>query len=274
MAAALAIVLAAVGILLVVRYANGADARALAGMETQPVLVAAEPIAQGTAVEEFGKSVTLQDVPKSFLAQGAVSDLADVEGFVLTADVGAGEQIVRGRLATPEQMRARGQVELPEDAADLHQVTVALDKARALGGNIVPGDRVGVFMSFDLEEARGYQLRSDGSVERSVSTGEEETSGGDGGSISTTHLTLHKVLVARVEGGYVAPASGDEEDKGSQAQNSINVTLALDAEKAERLVFAMEFGTVWLSLEPENADEDGTGVVVATVPDKARNIYE
>ncbi|TQM96424.1 hypothetical protein FB476_1292 [Ornithinimicrobium humiphilum] len=55
------------------------------------------------------------------------------------------------------------------------------------------------------------------------------------------------------------------------------VTLALAAADAEKLVYAMEFGTVWLSLEPESASEDDTKVVVTLMPRRAselRDVFE
>ena len=156
----------------------------------------------------------------------------------------------------------------------MHQVTIPLNNPRALGGNISAGDRVGVFMSFDIDGGTGFVMSPDGAVER-VPVDEEEGEGAGSGSVSTTHLTLHKVLVARVEGGFVAPPPGDgEEESAQEAQDTINVTLALDAPDAERLVFAAEYGLVWLSLEPEGASEDGTGVVMVTVPNEGRNVYQ
>jgi pilus assembly protein CpaB len=64
------------------------------------------------------------------------------------------------------------------------------------------------------------------------------------------------------------PVSGPGEDEDGQAEpeDNILVTLALEAPDAEELVFAMEFGTVWLSYEPEDASEDGTGTVVLILP--------
>jgi pilus assembly protein CpaB len=39
------------------------------------------------------------------------------------------------------------------------------------------------------------------------------------------------------------------------------VTLALTARQVEPVVFGVEHGTLWLSLEPEGADTGGTDVV-------------
>ncbi len=79
------------------------------------------------------------------------------------------------------------------------------------------------------------------------------------------------MLVTQVQGAP-APAEGTEDvetaSAGSAAPSaSLMVTLAVTAEQAERVVFGAEHGTLWLSLEPEGADIDGTEVVT---PD---NVY-
>lgn len=275
-AALAALVLAAIGILLVVNYANRADERALEGMETQEVLVATEAIETGTEVASLGERVELRLVPLNFVVDGAVSDLAELDGQLTTTALAPGEQLHRGKFSTPEDLRARGEIELPEEAADLHQVTVALEKSRALGGNVTAGDTVGVFMSFEVTGAEGYSLEPDGTIVRQTGSDGDDAETSDGGAtgqISTTHLTLNKVLVARVEGGFVA-GQQDTDQESQGAEDTVNVTLALEAPQAEQLVFAMEFGRVWLSLEPETADEDGTGVVVVTIPNEGRNVYQ
>jgi pilus assembly protein CpaB len=45
---------------------------------------------------------------------------------------------------------------------------------------------------------------------------------------------------------------------------SLLVTLALSAADAEKIVFAAEFGSIWLSHEPSTADESGTDIVDGT----------
>lgn len=261
-AAVAALILAGVGIVLVLAYASNADERAMADMETVDVLVATGPIAEGTRADQLTGLVEVRAVPRNFLTSGTVDELEDLEGRLLTTPLAAGEQLQAARFSTPEELRAQNEFELPEEAEDLHQVTVPLANPRALGGNIAPGDTVGVFVSIEPK-------------------GEDAP--------SMTHLTLHKVLVVRVEGGYVeAPpvASPDDEDaepgegatggpeEEQAAADTVLVTLALEAPDAERLVFGMEWGQVWLSYEPEDADENGTQVVVVTIPDDARDVYE
>jgi pilus assembly protein CpaB len=274
-AAVAAIVLAVVAAVLVMGYASRADERALADMETVEVLVTKEQIPKGTPAEQLGDLVEFRNVPVQFLVDGAADDLNDLKGLA-HSELAGGEQITTADFITEEALRAEGDFDLPEDAKDLHQVTVPLDNPRALGGNIAPGDTVGVFISIEASNADPEDV-----VERNAEQGSSETDGTGSeedaaDSVSMTHLALHKVLVVRVEGGYVAPpAAGEgsaEEVKGPE--DVIHVTLALDAHDAETLVFGMEWGTVWLSLEPEDASEEGTEVVVVTIPNQWRDVYE
>jgi len=48
---------------------------------------------------------------------------------------------------------------------------------------------------------------------------------------------------------------------GNAPSGQLLVTLALDAPSVERVVFAAERGSIWLSLEPDNAGSTGDKVV-------------
>ncbi|GGK68661.1 Flp pilus assembly protein CpaB [Ornithinimicrobium pekingense] len=286
-AAMIAIVLTAAAAFLVVNYASNADARALEGMETDNVYVAAAAIPEGTTAEELGTFVDTQAIPKQFQVAGRVTDLSDLEGRVVTAAISEGEQLQLGRFATPEEVRARGTFTLPEEAETYHQLTIPLENPRALGGSIVAGDRVGVFGSFDIETEHNYVLDDDGNIvfderaqqEESADSGtggEDGSSEDEGESFTITDLLLHKVLVVRVEGGFVAPPSNarDEDAEAQAPADTIHVTLALPAEDAARVIYAKEYGSVWLTLEPEGADDDDARTIVITVPSTGRNVLE
>jgi pilus assembly protein CpaB len=80
------------------------------------------------------------------------------------------------------------------------------------------------------------------------------------------------VLVTQVQG---APAQASEGEGAETASSggaapsaNLMVTLGLRPEQAEAVVFGMEHGTVWLSLEPQGVDLSGTEVVT---PD---NVYD
>jgi pilus assembly protein CpaB len=235
------LVLASLGTLLLVAYVQSARNEAVAGERMVDVLVVTDDIAKGTTAEEIEGSVAVRQVPAKVRADGAVDDVDDLnDKLVAAVDLVPGEQVVSTRFVT-QQEAARGDV--PEG---LQEVTVPLEPARAVGGRLAPGDTVGVFLSFDPFE-----------INRS----------GDK-TPNSTHLELHKVLVTGVQfqaqGSIGADASADEGEDGQPGAvptGTYMVTIAVDSPSAEKVVFAAEHGFVWLSAEPEDADESGTKIV-------------
>lgn len=256
--ALLALLLATAGTLTLLVYVRTAEERALAGERAVDVYVVAEPIARGTSADRLGDLVALTKVPAKVVPAGTVDRLDLLEGKVAGVDLVPGEQLLQSRFITPEELVAQTAVEIPEG---LHQVTVALDPERALGGEVKPGDTVAVLASFDpfeLQEA-GVEV-------------EEGESGPK--TPNSTHIILHKVLVTNVQlqGGRTgttdvsSPAAGGGDDEEQQPETpraptgQLLVTLAVDAPSVERVVFTAEHGFLWLSQEPEDAPEDGTRI--------------
>jgi pilus assembly protein CpaB len=228
LAAFAALVLALVGTVVLVAYVRGADTRALAGVQTVDVLVVQQPVPAGTPAAELAGLVGVEPVPVKAAVPGRVTDLADVAGQVTTVELEPGEQLLAARFAGPDDQLAPGTVAVPAGA---QEISVLLEPQRAVGGRLAAGDTVGVFISQE----------------------------------GSTHVVLHRVLVTQVQGAPAqAEASEDVEtaSAGSAAPAaSLMVTLALTAEQAEGVVFGAEHGTLWLSLEPEGADIDGTEVI-------------
>jgi pilus assembly protein CpaB len=219
-----AIVLAGVGALLLTGYVSRADERAMAGVESTSVLVVVEPIAEGTPVSAMAGLVSVEKYPLVAVAPGALASLDDVAGMVATTDLQPGEQILASRLADPASLLAPGEVAVPEG---MQSVSVQLTPERVVGGRLAAGDTVGVLVSL---------------------TGPERT-----------HLVLQKVLVVRVQGAAVG--SSGEDGAEPVPSGSVIVTLAVSAADAEKVVFAAEHGSIWLSDEPESASTGGTRVV-------------
>ncbi len=228
-AAIAAVLLAAVGGVLVLGYANTADQRALAGVQTLDVLVATAVVPEGTAAEELGELVTLERLPAMAVPAGALTTLAEVQGLVTVTDLQPGEQLLAARFVDPAESASAAQVDVPEG---LQQVSVLLEPQRVVGGDVSAGDLVGVLLSF--------------------------------GDPAETHLALQQVLVTRVQGGVTASADPAAEDEGTAAplpEGSLLVTLAVRGGQAERIVFGAEHGTVWLSLQDEDTTTSGTSVI-------------
>ena len=108
-----------------------------------------------------------------------------------------------------------------------------------VGGQLAAGDHVGFFVSFE----------------------------GDDNRASRTSKDLDKILVTSVQGAPSAAAAAEGEAAADGAGNdapavpegSMLVTFAVNADTAEKIVYASEFGRIWLSLEPEDAEENANG---------------
>jgi pilus assembly protein CpaB len=234
LAAFAALVLLVTGTLVLLAYVRGADARAFAGARTVEVLVVDELIPAGTSGDELAALVRTELLPAKAALEGRVTDLSSLAGRVATLDLQPGEQLLASRFESPGDLQAPGTVAVPEG---LQEVSILLEPQRAIGGRLAAGDTVGVVVSVTV----------------------------DGGP--ATHAVLHDVLVTQVQGApAAAPAEGDPETAsgGTAAPSaSLMVTLAVRAAQAEAVVFGIEHGTLWLTLEPDGADVSGTDVITS-----------
>lgn len=234
-AGAVAVLLAAVGTVLLVSYVGGADKRALAGVETVDVLVVNKTVPAGTTAKALANSVGLQTVPAKTLAKDAVGSLAELGDQVTTVELVPGEQLIRARFLDPAAVKTEGTITVPNG---MQEISIQLEPQRLVGGQLKPGDTVGIFMSLKA---------------------------GDSG-LAVTHLTLQKVLVTGIQGLAPNPEPTDSGNSPTAAPvppGSVIVTLARTGPDAEKIVFAQEFGTIWLSKEPSNASETGTRELTA-----------
>jgi len=233
LAAFAALLLLVVGTAVLVAYVHGADSRALAGIRTVDVLVADELIPEGTKSDALAALVRTETVPAKTALDGRVTDLDALTGRVATVDLLPGEQLLVARFAQPDDLQSAGTVAVP---AGLQEVSVLLEPQRAVGGRLAAGDTVGVVVSLTFEDGT-----------------------------SATHAVLHDVLVTQVQGAPAPVESTDEPETASSGtpapSGSLMITFAVSAAQAEALVFGIEHGTLWLSLEPEGAQTGGTDIV-------------
>ena len=71
-AALAALVLAATGAVVLLAYVRGADARALAGVQTVDVLVVDRPVAEGTPGEDLAELVRTERLPAKAAVPGVL----------------------------------------------------------------------------------------------------------------------------------------------------------------------------------------------------------
>src|SRR5215212_1100600 len=96
-----AVALALIGTYALIAYVNNAGDRAAAGEEVAPVYVAAERIPAGTKSTDLANKVTKEQVPVKVRADGAVSNLDQVDGLVTSIALLPGEQLATARFSTP-----------------------------------------------------------------------------------------------------------------------------------------------------------------------------
>ncbi len=252
-----AVVLALVGTIAIVAYVNGAENRAQAGEELVKVLVVKDTVPAGTPAAELGDRVGSEKVSRKVMAEGAVASVKSLGDKVAGTTLIAGEQLIDSRFVAKSNYSATGaDVQVPPG---LLRTTIALDPQRVVGGVLTPGARVAVLASFDP---------STNSTGRTVVVdGAEVLDGKTQGS--ATRILLHKVLVTNVQlTGDVnsnentsSEPTADTAKPGEAPTSQLLVTLALDPAATERLVFSQEFGRIWLSIEPTDANDAPTVVV-------------
>lgn len=232
LAAIAATVLAAAGAVTLFLYLTSAEAAAKARWSPTNVLVVVAPVARGTAAEALGDKVAIRQVPQASVVNGSVTNVTELIGKVAFTDLVPGEQVLASRFIDPQVYANTTDVEVPKG---MQQLSLALETQRVIGGRLSKGDLVGVFI-----------------------TAKEPT--------PATRLALHKILVSRVDGGTSdadTPAAQAASKASEVATGKIMVTLVVNASDAQKIVWAMENGSVWLGLENTESTDAGATVVTA-----------
>lgn len=243
-----ALLVAIIGTVLLVSYVQAADKRAMAGTETETIYVVQQPIPAGAPADKVMSSVTKKEVPKAAVADNTVTDLGTLGSKVTSVALVPGEQLLASRMVDQDAYLGPARIQVP---SGLQEITLKLPIERVAGGKINAGDTVGVFLS--LNSAGG----TDGQT-----------------SSSKTQLSFHKVLVtaAQFSNGSAAQTEATASNSGAsqvastsstkeQSDDTYLITIARDSADAERIVFATEFGKVYLSKEPSDATESGSSFV-------------
>ncbi|GAA2147061.1 hypothetical protein GCM10009825_41150 [Arthrobacter humicola] len=243
-----ALLVAIVGTVLLVTYVQNADKRALGSTETENVYVVQKTIPAGASAETIAGSVVEKSVPKLAIAENSVTDLSSLGSKVSAVALMPGEQLLSSRLVEQTAFLGPSRVQVP---TGLQELTLKLPIERVAGGILKAGDTVGIFLS--VEDAGAGQA---------------------GGKASKTQLSFHKVLVTAAQfsdGAATQTGTSDTASGASQVSSTTNskpqgdgtylITVARNSADAERIVFAAEFGKIYLSKEPGDAVESNTGAV-------------
>ncbi|WOP17748.1 Flp pilus assembly protein CpaB [Raineyella sp. LH-20] len=230
-AAIVAGVLTILAAAVLILYVGGADRRATRALEPQSVLVVVAPVARGTAADALGSAVQEKQLPGSAKAEDAVASVADLGKRIAAVDLVPGEQVLASRFVDPAALES---ATVPDG---LQEVSVLLTSEQAYGGRPAPGDRVGVFLSSN-------------------------------DTPKPTRLALGNTLVTRVQGGVqssakTAAGTAAAVQPSSAPEVKVMVTLAVSTHDAEKVVWAAEHGSIWLSLQNKATDTTGSSTVTS-----------
>jgi Flp pilus assembly protein CpaB len=237
----LAIILATLATVGVFLYSRGVKQEAREGADLVTVVVSNVDIPANSDLDQFiaDGQFTTMEVPGDSVVQDAVTKISQLEGERNNAFIFAGEQIPLGRVAGGEV--PGGILSIPEGE---QAMTVALAAPRAISGSLSGGDNVTVYATFSGLELVRFNKKLE----------PQSTGTGSTPRFDTTVVLIPEAQVLRVLSETTQDFAGEATtDQSSSAV--LQVVLALTPEEAQRFVFAMEEGLVYLSLLPP--DQDG-----------------
>lgn len=258
---ALAALLAVIGTIAILAYVNDADDRARADVDLVEVFVIEDRVRAGSDEATVRGAIGTAEVIADTVVDGVLTDLTQLDGKVAAVDLVPGEQVLLSRLIDAASY-SDGRSRLTSVPEGLHEVTVSLDPERIVGGQVVPGDTVGVVATFG-PTSLGLDYDSYATTEELLTALEAFAEiPKDVPGVEVTHFILNKVLVTRVQVEELpverTDADGNPIDDGAIVPTgNLLITLALDSEGVQELVFSMEKGSVWMTYEgPEVPDHD------------------
>jgi Flp pilus assembly protein CpaB len=227
----LALILATLATAGVFMYSRGVQDEANSGGTMVQVIVSKVDFPARTDLDQLIKDDQFRtiQVPESVVVDGAVTSLDQLAGKSNSQAILAGEQIPAARIsgAVPG-----GALAIPEG---MQAINVSLDAPRAVAGVIAAGDHVTLYGTYsDVTD---------------IKTGEKLP------TMTTVLVPTVEVLAVFRPTSSTSFTEGDDEVAQPEAVGAVSVTFALSPEDAQRFVFTMEAGRVWLGLLPP--DETG-----------------
>ena len=232
-----AVLLAIVGVVAVVLYANGADQRAVASAQPRTVFVSTQAVPAGTTLNDAvaGGLIVESTLPAKSVPAGSLTAVTEENKNLLAlSEIAPGEYIQAARFGTtPQGSQA---IRVPNG-----QIAMSLtlsDPAR-VGTFVAPGSHIVLYDTIAGATATG---------------GAAPVQAG-------THVLFDDVLVIAMGSTALTPAQPTGQATAAQ-QGGTLVTLALTPEQAPRLVHALQNGTLYAGLRGSDVKID-TALVVS-----------
>lgn len=225
-----AAVIALVGAVLVLVYARGADARAVAAASPAKVYVTTSVVPAGTTLKDAVRlgQVTQTDVAARAKPTGALESVDENNSdLVALTDIAPGQYVLSAGFGdTP-----LGEKALQVGAGKL-AVSVQLQDPARVGNFVRPGSMLTIFMTYDLAK---LETKAGGETSK--------TSIGSG-----TSILLDNVKVIAMGDASLTPVQPTGEGDAAQQSASFLVTLEVTPEQAARLVHGINNFTLYAGL--------------------------
>ncbi len=230
-----AAVIALVGAVLVLIYARGADARAVADASPTTVYVSNLVVPAGTSLKDAVRleQITQTQVASGALPAGALTSVDDTNSaLVALTDIPPGQYVLAAAFGeTPV-----GEKALQVGAGKL-AVSVQLNDPARVGTFVTPGSFLTIFMTYKLKQL-------DTSEEAKVFNDQD---------VKGTSVLLDNVKVIAMGQASLTPqpttdANGEEQQQQQQQVPSFLVTVEVSPEQATRLVHGINNYTLYAGL--------------------------
>jgi pilus assembly protein CpaB len=228
--------IALLGVVSVVLYAHGADARAVAANQPVAVYVSKAAVPASTTLKDALRQglIVKTQVASKAAPVGALSEVTDENSSLLAlTDIAPGEYIQAARFGTtPTGTKA---IEVPQGMV---AVSVQLSDPARVGSFVTPGTHLAIFDS--------YKIKSIGDDPKSKALNDADVKG--------TSVLLDDVLVIGMGDAALNPGQSgnlNKEQGKDQAQNSAPsflVTVAVTPQNAARLIHGINNGTLYAAL--------------------------
>jgi pilus assembly protein CpaB len=217
---------------------------ASAGNQPVKVYVATGDIARGASASDLIAKGLVQQVemPKRYVPDGAAMSPDSVANRVLSGPVSKGEILTTGRFQYASEAGLAFSV-----PKGLVALTVPVDEARGVAGLISPGDHVAVLATVQKTSARDQETRIVVPGVQVLAVGQNTEAQGS-------------IPAQAAQSGVLSSAQGS-------GGATTMVTLAVSPADSEKVVFAVESGSIWLILLPGTSQtvKPGGGQTVTSV---------
>ena len=247
-----ATLIALLGVVSVLLYANRADARAVAGQQPKTVFVTTALLPSGTTLKDAVRTGLLKQttVAAKGLPAGALTAVTDDNSrLVALSDIPPGEYVQESRFGTTPI--GRKAIEVP---GGMVAVSVQLSDPARVGTFVTPGTHLAIFDS--------YKIKALGNSEKAKALNAADVRG--------TSVLLDDVLVIAMGQSALNPGTNSSSTSNDQSNNnqsnnnqqnnntaSFLVTVAVSPQNAAKLVHGINNGTLYAGLRGSDVKMDG-----------------